>query len=161
MNRNYRALYIWWIAVLLLATGTFWVGYEGYILDIWVKDVTYLTSVITLIMIYGVALMGIVSWKIYTDKDPKTVTKYIDRVWFLSEIEMALAIVGTGIGIILLLGINSDINVSDPTALQSLLTHLWATLGVAFYPNAIGLISSLLLKTLAYFISEDLTEHEK
>ena len=160
MNRNYRALYIWWIAVLLLATGLFWTGYEGYILDIWVKDVTYLTTVIFLILNYGVALMGIVSWNLYTGKNPELVEKYIDRVWFLSEVEMALAIVGTGIGIILLLGINSDINVSDPTALQALLMHLWATLGVAFYPNAVGLIGSLFLKTLAYFISEDLNKHE-
>jgi len=155
---NYKPFYIWWTTVLLLLTATFWIGFEGYIMDIWMKDVTYLTSVISVILAYGVATMGVVSWQISRNNVTTNTRKMVDRVWFLSEIEMGLAIVGTGIGIILLLDVNSSINVSDPIALQTLLTHLWSTLGVAFYPNALGLIASLTLKLLAFFITEDLNE---
>lgn len=156
--KTYKTLYIWWIVVLLLATSVFWVGYEGYIIDIWNKDVTYITSLIAMILIYGIVMMGMVAYEMSLHSfqpNMMKIRKLTNRVLFLSEFEMGLAIVGTGIGIILLLGVNSDINVADQSALQTLLTHLWSTLGVAFYPNAVGLISSLILKSLAHFITED------
>ena len=168
-----KSILIWWVTVLLIGTGLFWTYHNGFITDIWTKDVTYLTSLISIIFVYGLINLGVVAWqltrmhipdrmtKAYRISHFTTVTKLLKRVWFLSEIEMGLAIVGTGIGIILLLGVNSDINVADTTALQSLLTHLWGTLGIAFYPNAVGLISSLILKLMAYFIAEDLNLDEE
>jgi len=158
---KYKSFYIWWVVVLLLLTGTFWVGHEGYILDIWAKDVTYLTSVMSAMLVYSMAVLGIAAWKISTKQLNPNISKIINRVWFLSEIEMGLAILGTSIGIILLLDVSSVPTANDPVALQSMLTHLWSTLGTAFYPNALGLFASLILKCTAYFITEDVADHEE
>jgi hypothetical protein len=99
--------------------------------------------------------MGYIAWHLSNFESLSSIKHLVDRVWFLSEIQMGLAIVGTSLGIILLLGVNSNINVTDPKALQELLTHLWSTLAVAFYPNALGLISSVIMKLMVYFITEE------
>lgn len=152
-----KALYIWWIAILLISTLVFWLGYTGYVTDIWNKDATYITSGISLLFLYGLSCLGLVAGSINSNDSETRAksTKLLNRVWFISEIEMGLAIVGTGIGIILLLGVNSNVNVDDKAALQTLLTHLWSTMGVAFYPNALGLGSSIILKMLSFLIEEE------
>lgn len=152
---KYKPLYIWWVFLLIVATGVFWAGYQGFITDIWLKDVTYATSFISAVFIYGTTIMGYVAWYISNTQNWEPVRHLIRRVWFLSEIEMGVAIIGTSLGLILLFNVNSGINVSDPAALQALVTHLWSTLGVAFYPNALGLITSVLLKLMVFFISEE------
>ncbi len=152
---QYKPFYIWWIFLLVTVTGIFWSGYQGFITDIWMKDVTYATSFISLIFLYGMAIMGYVAWYISNTNQWDPVRHLMRRVWFLAEIEMGVAIIGTSLGLILLFNVNSGINISDPAALQQLVTHLWSTLGVAFYPNALGLITSVLLKLIVFFISEE------
>lgn len=152
---KFKPFYIWWIFVLLTVTGVFWGGYQGYITDIWLKDVTFATSFITAIFVYSMAIMGYVSWYISKNENWTPIRHLMRRVWFLAEIEMGIAIIGTGLGLILLFGVNGTINVSDPSALQALLTQLWSSLGVAFYPNALGMITSVLIKLMVYFISEE------
>lgn len=153
---KHKAMYIWWTIVLLLITAIFWGYHEGYIMDVWQKDVTYLTSVMSAILLYSVGVMGVVAWRITHHRKMGTVGKLVNRVWFLSEMQMRLAIIGTCIGIIMLLNVSTDINVSDQQALQTLLTHLWSNLGVAFYPNAVGMISGAVMMFLAHFITEDI-----
>jgi hypothetical protein len=152
---KFKPFYIWWIFVLLTVTGVFWGGYQGFIEDIWLKDVTFATSAIALIFTYSLTVMGYVSWYISNNQNWSPVRHLMKRVWFLAEIEMGIAIIGTGLGLILLFGVNSTINASDPASLQLLLTHLWSSLGVAFYPNALGMITSILIKLMVYFISEE------
>lgn len=152
---KYRPLYIWWIFLLLIATSIFWSGYHGFISDIWLKDVTYATSLISAIFVYGVSIMCYIAWYISNIENREPIKHLIRRVWFLSEIEMGIAIIGTSLGLILLFNVNSGINVGDPAALQILVTHLWSTLGVAFYPNALGLITAVILKLMVFFITEE------
>jgi hypothetical protein len=145
----------------------FWAGYNGYITDVLIKDHTYLTSFMTLIYLYATANLYYMGHRIYsagrfTKNLPEyfktTLQKYSNRAWFLSELQMALAIIGTSIGIIILLGVKEGINVTDTTSLQPFLTSLWTNLGVAFYPNAVGLIYAAVLKVQAYFMTEDYTQ---
>jgi hypothetical protein len=158
---KYKTFYIWWVFVLLLLTGTFWVGHEGYISEIWMKDATYLTTLMSGVLIYCMALLGNVSWHISRKTINTNTSKLIGRVWFLSEIEMGMAILGTSIGLILLFDISAAPIAGDPMALQAMLTGLWSTLGTAFYPNALGLFASLMLKVAVYFIAEDVAAHEE
>lgn len=158
---KYKAFYIWWVFVLLLLTGTFWVGYEGYITEVWAKDATFLTTVMAGMLIYCMAVLGNVSWHISRRTISPDISKQVERIWFLSEIEMGMAILGTSIGLILLFDISSAPIAGDPLALQAMLTGLWSTLGTAFYPNALGLFASLLLKVAVYFITEDVADHEE
>ena len=154
---QYKPFYLWWVFLLLTVTGVFWAAHQGFVYDIWMKDVTYATSFIALIFVYSTAVLGYVSWYISNTKNWDPIRHLVDRVWFLSDIEMGIAIIGTGLGLILLFNVNSNINVSDPAALQQLVTHLWSTLGVAFYPNALGLITSILLRLMVFFITEERT----
>ena len=158
---KYKSFYIWWVVVLLLMTGTFWVGYEGYITDFWMKDETYLTTVMAATLFYCMGLLGIVSWKVSNRELNPQISKMVNRVWFLSKVEMGLAILGTSIGLILLFDVSTVPTAGDATAMQALLNSLWSNMGTAFYPNSLGLFSSLLLKISVYFITEDVTDHEE
>ena len=47
-------------------------------------------------------------------------------------------------------------NVSNTDALQGILGHMWESMGLALYTNAVGLIASIALKLQVHFIVGDL-----
>lgn len=157
---KYKNFIIWWVSILLLATGTFWANHFGLINEIWINDVTYITSAIAVVFIlFNIAL----GWITFKSSDPsfllshKTpVTRVYDMGWFLSEIMMALGMFGTVIGLILMLS-NSFIG-SDPTQMQSQLGSMWEHMGLALYTNAVGIIASIVLKLQIFFTGYDLDE---
>jgi biopolymer transport protein ExbB/TolQ len=67
--------------------------------------------------------------------------------WFIAETCLALGMVGTIIGFLLLLGTTfSNINVSDVTTLQRALSDMALGMSTALYTTLIGLICSILIK---------------
>jgi biopolymer transport protein ExbB/TolQ len=63
---------------------------------------------------------------------------------------------GTVVGFIYLLssGISSA-SVTDPTSLATLLANMSVGLGIALYTNAVGILASLISKTLLYVVTYD------
>lgn len=148
--KNVKAFYIWFVTNLAVATGVYWAWYSGIIEKIWHDDVTMITSALAVMYIITTAMIGYVA---YT-KDFGS--KVVDACWFLSEQMLALGMLGTVIGFIYLLssGITSA-SVSDPASLASLLANMSVGLGIALYTNAVGILSSLITKTLLYIVIYD------
>lgn len=148
--RNVKSFYIWWITNLAVASGVFWASYEGIIQKIWQDDVTMITSVLAILYIITTAFIGYIS---YTRN---YASKIVDACWFLSEQMLALGMLGTVVGFIYLLssGITSA-SVTDPTSLATLLANMSVGLGIALYTNAVGILASLITKSLLYVVTYD------
>lgn len=150
-----KPLYIWWVTVLASATAFYWASYVGITEKIWFDDVTMITSILGMMYIAALAAIGFIA---YTNKKRDN-EKLIDAVWFGSEQMLALGMLGTVIGFIYLLssGITSA-SVTDATSLAKLLANMSVGLGIALYTNAVGILSSLITKTLLYVVIYDETQ---
>lgn len=145
-----KPFYIWWITNLAVVTGVFWAWHEGIVLKIWQDDVTMITSLLAIMYVITTILIGYVAYtRDFT-------SKLVDACWFLSEQMLALGMLGTVTGFIYLLtsGISSA-SVTDPSSLATLLASMSVGLGIALYTNAVGILASLVSKTLLYAVTYD------
>ena len=154
--------YVWWISIALISTGLFWSFYSGIIKTILDRDSTHITLVIAIVFAIGTLSLGYAAYlktldnrfDLYQYEYDGKINSLLDTAWFISDLLMGLGMAGTVIGIILLLGIDQTINVQDTAALNTLLNKMWSALGVAFFPNAVGLLSSIILKIQTHLISK-------
>lgn len=146
-----RSFYAWLVSSLLIFTAIFWSYYTGILPIIYSVDETKLTIIISIFFLIAVFINGLVSAG-FVDED-KT-SKYMDSSWFLSELVMGLGMLGTVIGIILLLGVGHSIDIQSPEALPKVIAKMWSTLGTAFYPNVMGLIASMTIKLQTHILAK-------
>jgi len=148
--KSVKPFYIWWVTNLAVASGVFWAWHTGIITKIWYDDVTMITSALAILYVLTTIMIGYVA---YTKA---FASKLVDACWFLSEQMLALGMLGTVVGFIYLLssGISSA-SVSDPTSLATLLANMSVGLGIALYTNAVGILASLISKTLLYAVTYD------
>lgn len=152
-----KKFYMWWLSVLLIATAFFWAFYMGFVTKIWNTDVTMLSSVIALgFVIANLKLAWITYHQDSMTASKQKLTEETNTVWFLSEILMAVGMLGTVIGLIHMLAVSFVGNGLQQDALQGLLGNMWKSMGLALYTNAVGLIASIVLKLQAHFIVGDL-----
>ena len=129
----------------------------GFIAKIWYTDITMLSSVIALGFIGANAKLGWISYHLDSSNIPKDkLVKETNTVWFLSEILMAIGMLGTVIGLIHMLAANVVGDVANTNALQGILSNMWSSMGLALYVNAVGLVASIILKLQVHFIAGDL-----
>lgn len=157
---KYKNFIFWWVSILLVATGVFWANHFGLVEEIWRNDVTLITSAIAFVFIlFNIAL----GWITFKSSNPsfllankKSVNKFYDMGWFLSEIMMALGMFGTVIGLILML--STSFVGSDSSQMQGQLSEMWKHMGLALYTNAVGIVASIVLKLQVYYTGYDFDE---
>lgn len=160
MIKNLHVKFIaWWVSVLLLLTGAFWAGYFGLLTKVWHADETYLTSIIIAIFIATNVYLGVTA---YNAGDSRLISsgwfkKRLQTVWFASEQLMALGMLGTVIGLIMMLA-NNFVGNSAEAAMQQMLAGMWKSMGLALYTNAVGLLCSISLKAQVYFVGYGIDE---
>lgn len=156
LNTKFTA---WWVSILLLATGVFWAGYFGLLEKIWISDETYITSIISVVFIVTNFYLGVAAF--WADDAASTRKPWfrdrLQTVWFVSEQLMALGMLGTVIGLIMMLA-NNFIGDAGGTAMQSMLANMWKSMGLALYTNAVGLVCSISLKAQVYVVGYGLDE---
>jgi hypothetical protein len=154
-----KKFYVWWISVLLICTGVFWANHLGIVQTIIETDITYITSIIAGIFVAANVSLG---YYAYHANDPyypqDKLATIVDMNWFLSEMLMALGMLGTVIGLIHMLSNGFG---ADPSQMQSLLSSMWQSMGLALYTNAVGLAASILLKLQVYYLSYGENHEEK
>ena len=149
----------WWVSVLLIGTGVFWAYFFGLVHTVWVADETYITSLIAAIFVACNVKLGIMAYQIdspdYWDMD--TIKKRLETMWFMSEQMMALGMLGTVIGLIMMLS-TTTVGSIDGGSMQGILAGMWKSMGLALYTNAVGLICSIVLKLQVYYVGNGLDE---
>jgi biopolymer transport protein ExbB/TolQ len=68
--------------------------------------------------------------------------------WFLAETCLALGMIGTVAGfLIMLVSAFADINIGDTESMQTALASMALGMGTALYTTLVGLVSSLFIKS--------------
>ena len=84
---------------------------------------------------------GYIGWKTYFK------LQRFDIGWFIAEACLALGMIGTLTGFLLMLGATfGNLVISDPASIQSAISSMAIGMSTALYTTLVGLICSLLLK---------------
>lgn len=144
--------YTWWISILLMMTGFFWSWYFGLVTLIYQKDITYITSLITAIFVVMTIRVGYYAYKL-TDYefDKAKIRKFVNDSWFVSEQLLALGMFGTVIGLIHMLSVNFGDLMDSNNSITAIGT-MFGGLGIALYTNAVGLVTSIILKFQTHYL---------
>ena len=111
---------------------------------IWQNDQTKLSLVIVLMWILGSVLIGL--WHRRTTASDIQNNSKIG--WYLAETCLALGMVGTVAGFLLMLGTAfSHIDVSNTQSLQTALASMALGMSTALYTTLVGLVASIFLKS--------------
>jgi hypothetical protein len=133
------------------------VGYFGAYDELWAADQTKLSFVILFLWVVSTIAAGIWHYNITVTN----VNYHIKIGWFLSESMLAVGMIGTVAGFLLMLGTTfSGINVSDTATLQRALSAMALGMSTALYTTLVGLISSLFLKSQLVNLEHVLDYHE-
>jgi len=134
----------WWL-FFCLSLGLFALAYAfGLIEELYEKDVTKISFGIIALYIFGSILVGKSSIDMNKGKD---VSSSKEIAWFMSESMLALGMIGTVAGFILMLGSSFEgLNVEDTESLKETLTAMALGMSTALYTTLTGLVCSQLLK---------------
>ena len=134
----------WWLIFCLTLLGAGVAVYFGIHVHIYNADVTKLSFLIISIFIGTSIWIGTKTYRLdkYDDYEQNTSVG-----WFIAESCLALGMVGTVTGFLLMLGTAfSNIDVSNSASLQKALEFMAVGMSTALYTTLVGLICSLIIK---------------
>ena len=134
----------WWVIVILQSLSLAIAVYFGALEQLWANDQTKLSFVI--LAVWMVSTLSIGYWHLVRNKSR---VNYMTKIgWFLSETCMAIGMIGTVIGFLLMLGSAfGNINVGDTASLQSALKSMALGMSTALYTTLVGLVCGLYIKS--------------
>lgn len=141
---NNSSLLRWWVIVcfqvLILSLGVFF----GVWTHIWEVDVTRISFAI--IAIWLITTAFIARYHFVKSKDARKT--FMPVGWFLSETCLALGMIGTVAGfLIMMVSAFSDIDIGNTESMQAALSSMALGMGTALYTTLVGLVSSLFIKS--------------
>jgi len=142
-SRTKQSLIRWWAIVCLQLLSFGMAGYFGVFQELWAEDATKLSFVILSIWLATTLWIGV--WQA---RFVRVHVDYLIKIgWFLSEVCLALGMIGTVAGFLLMLGTAfSGIDVSNTATLQSALTSMATGMSTALYTTLTGLVCALYIK---------------
>jgi len=139
-----KSLLKWWLIFCLTLLGLCTCVYFNVHKDLYAADVTRLSFFIISIFICTSVWIGSKTYKvgIRQDYDQKS-----DVGWFISESCLALGMVGTVTGFLIMLGTAfENVDVSNAATLQQALSDMAIGMSTALWTTLVGLVSSLIIK---------------
>ena len=134
----------WWLIACCTLLGFGISIYFDVHSHIYEKDVTRLSYLILFIFICTSVWIGNKTYRVYALED---YDQSPDVGWFIAEACLALGMVGTVTGFLLMLGTSfTDIDVTNSASLQEALINMALGMSTALYTTLIGLVCSLLIK---------------
>ena len=139
-----RALITWYLLTVLQAFAFATAVYFDLHINLWNEDQTKISFVI--LMLWAVSTISIGIW--HTKKTQFEIQNLSKVGWYLAETALALGMLGTLAGFLLMLGTAfTNIDVNDTVTLQTALTNMALGMSTALYTTLVGLIVSLFLKS--------------
>ena len=139
-----KTLLKWWLIFCLTLLGLCICVYFNIHEDLYAADVTRLSFLIISIFICTSVWIGTKTYKvgIQQDYDQKS-----DVGWFISESCLALGMVGTVTGFLIMLGTAfENVDVTNSATLQQALSDMATGMSTALWTTLVGLVSSLIIK---------------
>jgi len=134
----------WWLIFCITLLGLCTCIYFNIHKDLYAADVTRLSFLIISIFICTSVWIGSKTYKvgIRQDYDQKS-----DVGWFVSESCLALGMVGTVTGFLIMLGTAfENVDVTNAATLQQALSDMATGMSTALWTTLVGLVSSLIIK---------------
>ena len=139
-----KSLLKWWLIFCITLLGLCTCVYFNIHKDLYAADVTRLSFLIISIFICTSVWIGSKTYKvgIRQDYDQKS-----DVGWFISESCLALGMVGTVTGFLIMLGTAfENVDVTNAATLQQALSDMATGMSTALWTTLVGLVSSLIIK---------------
>ena len=134
----------WWLIFCITLLGLCTCIYFNIHKDLYAADVTRLSFLIISIFICTSVWIGSKTYKvgIRQDYDQRS-----DVGWFVSESCLALGMVGTVTGFLIMLGTAfENVDVTNAATLQQALSDMATGMSTALWTTLVGLVSSLIIK---------------
>lgn len=154
---KYENFLKWWLVFTLVVIGFVFSLIAGMPQQIWEKDGSYLSAVTFGIFAYYSIFCGN---KILALETSKVDAALLDRVrhgenvlWFVSEACLNLGMLGTIVGFVMMLAGFENVNVTDQSSIQRLLSALGNSMATALYTTLVGLVCGQLLKLQAFILA--------
>ena len=139
-----RALITWYLLTVLQAFVFATAVYFDLHINLWNEDQTKISFAI--LTLWAVSSLFIGIW--HTKKTQFEIQNLSKVGWYLAETALALGMLGTLAGFLLMLGTAfTNIDVNDTVTLQTALTNMALGMSTALYTTLVGLIVSIFLKS--------------
>lgn len=139
-----RSIITWYLLITLQVFAFATAGYFDLHLDLWQADQTKISFLIMMLWAVGSVFIGI--W--HTKRSKMEIINVSKIGWYLAETALALGMLGTLAGFLLMLGTAfTNIDISNTATLQSALTNMALGMSTALYTTLAGLIASIFLKS--------------
>ena len=139
-----KSLLKWWLIFCLTLLGLCMCVYFNIHKDLYAADVTRLSFLIISIFICTSVWIGTKTYKIGIHQD---YNQKSDVGWFISESCLALGMVGTVTGFLIMLGTAfENVDVTNSATLQQALSDMAIGMSTALWTTLVGLVCSLIIK---------------
>ena len=139
-----KSLLKWWLIFCLTLLGLCACVYFNIHKDLYAADVTRLSFLIISIFICTSIWIGTKTYKIGIHQD---YNQKSDVGWFISESCLALGMVGTVTGFLIMLGTAfANVDVTNAATLQQALSDMATGMSTALWTTLVGLVCSLIIK---------------
>ncbi len=134
----------WWLITCLTMLGMGVCVYFDFHINLYESDITKISFLIILIFICTSVWIGNKTYLVDRLQDYE---QRADVGWFIAESCLALGMVGTVTGFLLMLGnAFENIDITNTTTLQQALSDMAMGMSTALYTTLIGLVCSLIIK---------------
>ena len=134
----------WWLLFCTSCAAMFTAYSFGFVDALLAKDITRLSFVILTVFFLSSIYVG---WLTYQQSRGKSTEAGTNIGWFITELLLALGMIGTVIGFILMLGGSFEsLNISDTGSVKTALTDMAIGMSTALYTTLVGMVCSQILK---------------
>ena len=134
----------WWLIACLTMLGIGICVYFNLHINLYESDITKISYLIIIVFVCTSIWIGN---KTYLVDRLEDYNQRVDVGWFVAESCLALGMVGTVTGFLIMLGTAfSNIDVSNAATLQQALSDMAIGMSTALYTTLIGLVCSLIIK---------------
>jgi len=139
-----KSILKWWLIFCLTLLGMCTCVYFNIHKDLYAADVTRLSFLIISIFTCTSIWIGMKTYKVGIQQD---YNQQSDVGWFVSESCLALGMVGTVTGFLIMLGTAfANVDVTNATTLQQALSDMATGMSTALWTTLVGLVCSLIIK---------------
>ena len=134
-----------WLLLFCTSCAALFTAYSvGFVDALLAKDITRLSFVILAVFFLTSIYVGYLTYK----RSKGAVVKIGANVgWFVTELLLALGMIGTVIGFIMMLGGSfENLNISDTGSVKTALTDMAIGMSTALYTTLVGMVCSQILK---------------
>ena len=139
-----KSLLKWWLIFCLTLVGMCTCVYFNIHKELYVADVTRLSFLIISIFSCTSIWIGMKTYRVGIQQD---YNQQSNVGWFISESCLALGMVGTVTGFLIMLGTAfANVDVSNAVTLQQALSDMATGMSTALWTTLVGLVCSLIIK---------------